>query len=269
MYVAGFQRALSGVVSEELYVQEIVPQAFNPGAVPSVTRRQLRSDLLLVRGMGTNRYVQFRDVFDVDGQPVRDREERLYRLFVAPSASSLSQAQRIMTESARFNIGRIERTMNVPTLALLFLDPAYQARVRFKRSTDRTPTTLRNPSGGDDATMPLFRAAAEVWVVEFEERDKPTIIRTPKGADVPSRGRFWIDPVTGRVSLTELIAQDATVRGVVNVTYRDEPATGLVLPVAMRERYDGRDGLRIEGVASYSNFRRFDVRVHEEIRPPR
>jgi hypothetical protein len=214
-YVATFERQLSGVVSEEVYVQRIAEEATSRRSIRPVPSRQLRSDVLLVRAEGTTRYVQFRDVFEVDGRPVRDREERLSRLFLNPSASSASQAQRIMAESARFNLGRIERTINVPTLALRFLDPAYQERVRFKRSSDRTPATLRNPSGGDDATMPLFRAAADIWVVEFEERDTPTVIRTPRGRDLPSRGRFWIDPHTGRVSLTELVAQNTTVRAVV------------------------------------------------------
>jgi hypothetical protein len=265
--VATLQQQLSGIVAEEFYVQRVVADA-RPGDDSRARHRALRSDILLVRPAGTGRYVQFRDVFEVDGQPVRDREERLSRLFLDPSASAASQMRDILTESARFNVGRIERTINVPTLALMFLDPIYRPRLRFSRSSDRTPTTLRDGATDDQTTTPLFKAAAEVLVVEFRERDRPTIIKSPRGRNVPSRGRFWIEPGTGRIVMTELIAQDAAVRAIVDVTYAREPITGLLLPAAMRERYDGRDELRIDGHATYSNIRRFDVQVREDIRGP-
>ena len=54
------------------------------------------------------RYVQFRDVFDADGLPVRIGSERLLKVFLTPSASTTKQAAQIMAQSARYNIG-IER----------------------------------------------------------------------------------------------------------------------------------------------------------------
>ena len=111
-YIVDYQQRLSGVVSEETYLQVFERR---PGTVAQ--RRELKSDVLLVRPPGASRYVQFRDVFEVDGRPVRDREERLTRLFLDPSAGA-TQMNRIIEESARYNIGNIERTMNVPTLPL-------------------------------------------------------------------------------------------------------------------------------------------------------
>src|SRR5436305_13761733 len=81
-YNVEFQRQLSGVVAEEESVQDTGPSAlggsFNRQAsLPQL--RELRSDLLLVRPAGVDRWIQFRDVFEVDGHPVRDRTERLMK----------------------------------------------------------------------------------------------------------------------------------------------------------------------------------------------
>jgi hypothetical protein len=105
-YVETFQQQLSGIVAEETYLQEIVPPRDNGGssmAAAGPRRRRLRSDLLLVRPEGADTWTQFRDVFEVDGRPVRDRDERLAKLFLSPDASGAAQIQRIREESARYN----------------------------------------------------------------------------------------------------------------------------------------------------------------------
>ena len=48
-------------------------------------RCRLRSDLLLVKTEADEGWVSFRDVYDVDGAPVRDRDDRLKKLFLEPS----------------------------------------------------------------------------------------------------------------------------------------------------------------------------------------
>ncbi len=163
-YVADFQRLLSGIVADESYLQQI-----NSGAGGPLQRVRLTSDVLLVRPPGADHYVQFRDVFAVNGASVRDREERLTRLFL----------------------------------------------------------------------------------------------------DLPARGRLWVEPDSGRVLMTELVAEDANVRGVVEVSYEVEPAIGLLVPVAMRDRYEHVSGAtRVDGYATYSRFRRFDVTTTERIGTP-
>lgn len=261
-YVLEYQKQLSGVVSEEAYLQVFERR---PGTVAQ--RRELRSDVLLVRVADAGRYILFRDVFEVDGRMVRDRQERLTRLFLDPSQGSATQMTRIMEESARYNIGNIERTMNVPTLPLVFLEPSFQARFEFDRSEDRVPATLggriRSPDGSD-ASATHFTASTEVWVVSYSEIGRNTLIRTSGGRDLPSRGRFWIEPDTGRVVMTEIEVGDAGVQGLVDVSYALEPTVGLVVPVAMRERYrNPRSGVTIEGSATYSRLRRFQVTVNE------
>src|SRR6476659_3017497 len=74
-YVTDFQRLLSGVVAEETYRQELHEAAAisptRPRMSAGPTRRELKSDLLRVKPQGSDRWIQFRDVFEVDGKQVR------------------------------------------------------------------------------------------------------------------------------------------------------------------------------------------------------
>jgi hypothetical protein len=259
-YVVQFQRQLSGVVAEEHYVQGVRYPVGTSSRVNELLprHRELKSDLLMVKPVGVDRWMQFRDVFEVDGKPVHDRNERLMQLFVSPSASSASQADRIAEESSRYNIGNLQRTVNVPVLALVVLDPGNQPRFRFTLSDRRDPLLERGPVKPPDGA----------WVVEFQETQKQTMIRTTNGRDMAARGRFWIEPATGQVVASELIAEDPTIKGTIDVDYQPEPAIGLLVPIAMRERYEiRRDGSRVDGEASYSRFRQFQVKVDEKLAP--
>jgi hypothetical protein len=131
-------------------------------------RSQLRSDLLLVKAGAAGDWLQYRDVFEVDGQPVRDRTDRLTRLFLDPSASSAGQIARIRDESARYNIGDILRNLNVPTFALTFLVPANQPRFKFRRTKERIPATA-----GDYSEATSARAAQKAAVVPWWSSDRP------------------------------------------------------------------------------------------------
>lgn len=254
-YVTAFHRTLSRIVSEERYVQKW--EATSNGPRKDATdrgRRTLVSDLLLVKPRGADDWLQFRDVFEVDGAPVRDRHERLPSLLADGSPSAEEQIARIKSESARYNIGNIDRDVNVPLLAMRFLAPNNQRRFKFRRTADRAPgnTHLAPDSDG------VFRVSAEVWVIEYDEVQQPTIIRTRGAKSLPAHGRFWIDPETGRVLMSELRAGDRNVRGTIDVSYQSEPLVGMLVPIEMREDYTDRSGSHITGVATYGRFRQLE-----------
>jgi hypothetical protein len=244
-YVVRFERELATLVAEEHYIQEVV------GAEP-IEHRELRSDLLFVSQLGAHRYVEFRDVFEVDGRPVRGRDERLTQLASHPSNVSMGQ---IVIESARYNIGDIERTINVPLLPLMFLIPENQWRFKFNVQKDVQPLST---SKDIPSSSPRFTVSTEVWVIEFREVERPTFIRFVDGRrDIPVHGRFWIEPASGRVLMSELIAEDRTVHATIDVSYQSEPVLDLLVPIEMRETY-WRAGqvTRITGIAAYNGFRR-------------
>ena len=94
-YVLAYEKSFVGVVAEETYRQDARGRSTTDSrgfAVEAPSqRRDLRSDLLLVRAPAGDRWMEFRDVFEVDGKPVRDRAERLEKLFLQPSASTQRQ----------------------------------------------------------------------------------------------------------------------------------------------------------------------------------
>jgi hypothetical protein len=258
-YVTDFHRQLSGVVAEERYVQEVKAFAQRPRRRASPMRSELHSDLLLVKPVGGGEWTEFRDVFEVNGVAVRDRSDRLTHLFLDGSSSARAQIGRILEESSRFNIGEIARNINTPVFALQILESANQGRFHFKRTSDRVPATLARESSVPGA----FRTGTEVWTVEFQEKQPGTLIRTDKMRDLPSSGRFWIDPDTGWVLMSELVAKNRDVTATVDVSYQSEPLVGFLVPVEMRENYQDRHGARVEGIAEYGRFRQFQVNVDE------
>lgn len=249
-YVRVLHHQLSSVVAEELYEQRA--RKSSSSLIPE--GRTLRSDYLLVRPQGAERPYGFRDVFEVDGRPVRDRAERLTQLFLDPSVSSNQQIQGILTQSARYNVGAIRRTVNVPTLPLIFLSPTYKSHFEFERVTGSAPQLEL-----DGPKLP-----ADVWVVAYREEWDTTVIGGRDGKHLPAEGRFWIEPVAGRVLMSELILDDGYWVSTIIVRYAPDEKMGHLVPVEMQERYNHlRDGGRIEGTATYTHFRRFQVVVDE------
>jgi hypothetical protein len=260
-YVVAFHQQLAGIVAEERYTQHATTPGRRPLLMAVVEHRELVSDLLLVKPPGSRDWMQFRDVFEVDGLAVRDRTDRLTRLFVEPSARGNAQIETILNESARYNIGTIERTVNVPVIPLIFLRPENQKRFTFKRADGRTDVAIRETPG---TASNAFHVAEEVWAISFQEKERPTFIRTTAKRPLPSKGRFWIEPATGRVLMTELILESRDVRATIDVSYQSEPLLGFFIPIEMRERYDGRrDKAHIEGTATYGRFRQFQVNTNE------
>jgi len=254
-YVADYQKQLVGIVAEEHYRQNV--QNLSRSGRNSRQFRELRSDVLMVRLPDEERWLQFRDVFEVDRKPVRDRDERLFKLFVTPTEGARTQAETIQAESSRLNIGPVLRTINMPILALLFFDLSQQRHLELER------LKVENPKRFDGLASPQA-----VWRIAFRETDSPTLIRGRDGRDIPSRGQIWVDGATGRILQTELISEDVGIIATIAVRYRTQPGFALLLPEEMREVYRVRvNESRIDGRATYSRFRQFTVTTTEKPKP--
>ena len=252
-YVTAYQNRLAGIVAEEVYRQQVMVTQ-RRGNPQTRQYRQLRSDLLLVKGANEGSWLQFRDVFEVDRKPIRDRDERLYKLFVGASTDAAKQAEAIQMESARYNIGPIMRTINMPILALVFFDRANQPRFEFKKGK---PGSVKRFAG--------MAQERDVWMIEYDETLKGTVVRGANDRDIPSHGRVWLDSTTGRFLRTELISEDTDVRALIEVFYRAETGLDLLVPAEMRELYElRRTQARIDGRAEYSRFRQFTVTTSEK-----
>jgi hypothetical protein len=247
VYVDEFQRRFGSMVTEERYEQSVQDGIAlgARGVRPPFERVVLVSDFLLVQVPGEG-WTPFRDVYERNGSKLRDREDRLARLFLnGSSRSSFEQARQIMLESSRYNIGSIERTINLPTLPLVYLTKAHRERFHFE-------VMKRDPQDGT--------------VVEFREVRMPSYISTRDGKDMPSTGRFWVDEARGAIRRTELDVVDPTVEAHIKVAYRLDDGLALWVPSRMEERYrDRRTTSEVRGVATYSRFRKFQVNTSEEL----
>lgn len=250
-YVESFERQLTGIAAAERYVQTMGIPGRTGEFIPT-TRRTLTSTLLLIRE-GDEGYLEARDVREVDGAPVRDRGGSLaVRAAAEASKWDAVDKMRLREDNARYNIGDVVRTINTPLLALQVLRRQNQSRFRFAAAADRS-ANVRALSGN---TPGVFRVSTDVWVVEFRERARGTLVRTQKRRDVPSRGRLWIDAETGRVMMTEMIVDSREVKAAVTVSFKSEPLLGLLPPIEMHERYraTGRSQTIIEATAEYGPF---------------
>lgn len=239
-YVERFLDAYTNVVAEEAYTQErSAPRA----------RRTLRSDVVLVRYAGSNEWRVFRDVFEVDGNLVRDpRDERLMKLFLMPAAAAVPRAQAIATAGAQHNIQDIGN-LNNPLLAMSFLQRRYGERFRF------------TPGGRERKLGPAIRE------IRFEETHVPTLFRRGGNLDLPAHGIYWADEATGRIVKMELRLggrgfQHSSMSwqppSRITTTFGVDEGLGIDVPVEMRDHYP-LDKTDIRGVATYSRFRRFEV----------
>jgi hypothetical protein len=249
-YVTSYTRDFVGVVAEETYRQDVRDHStrVDSRGFPVEGARQsrtLRSDMLLVRAPAGDRWLQFRDVFEVDGKPVRDREERLAKLFLTPSASAERQVDDIKSASARYNIGGVNRNINLPVLALSAFELSNRPWFTFE----------------------LGRAKGTQSELSFREERSDTLIRGRDERGTPSYGKFVVERATGRVLSSELHADTVTLKAEIDVTYGAEAAVGgLFVPREMREKYESKDGTTIEGRATYAKFRRYTVTVDEKIK---
>ena len=243
-YVARLEEELAVLVADEGYAQSL----FIGRDSSARQRRSLASDVAWVPTGDAMVWAFFRDVREVDGASVRDREARLERLFPdGANPAGRDRAQEILEESSRYNLGR-RRTVNNPTIALSSLHPRNQARFSFRLE------------GRDE------KEGVGTWRVRFVEKQRPTLTRTSRGDDVPARGVLWIEPVAGALVASRLEMSPPGLGPVsIETAYAPDDRMGAWLPREMREAYGNRSRSggdeRVEALARYSAWRRAQVEV--------
>jgi hypothetical protein len=261
-YALEFVEKLSGVVAEERYIQDSnvalptvpIPGMGRGGVIPSsmprrsARHRELKSDFLIIKSVG-EMWEPFRDVFEVDHIPVRDREERVTKLFLRPNVDTQARVAEIAEESARYNLGAVRRTINNPVFALIFLQPELRWHFKF---------TFGKPDR---------RMGEDIRVIDYTEEARPTVITGLPGQEMPAYGRFWIEAATGRIVKTEVRVDERGIKATLTTVFRPDERLGMDVPAEMREDYELVDS-HVTGTATYGRFRRFEVRATEELNPP-
>jgi hypothetical protein len=252
-YVMNYEQQFALLVSEEHYVQELQRppnpgdnlSRSNPGggmrAGGALNIQNIKSDFVLVQlGMDGEGWLPFRDAFEVKGKKLRNREERLLKLFLDNDKNAFEKAARINDASTKHHVGNVTRTINIPTLGMMLLHPRVNERFEF---TDGGEETL----GGRVLRKALYREMA-----------RPTLIKTTRARDLALTGTIWIDPFTGAVVKTEMNAADPAVRCQVTVTFRRDDGLEMWVPDKMEEYY--KAALAVDDIlatATYTNVRKY------------
>ena len=179
-YVSSYGEQASVIVAVEKYTQTLTSWdggTFRP--------RHLVAELAMVKTGDEGEWTGFRDVVQVDGTRVVDRQDRL-RSILTKRDGTLTEARRLADESSRFNVGPVIRNFNVPTTALFFLSTANQPRFSFTRKGEKTVDGV------------------STWEVTFRETKRPTLVKTRAGKDVPCEGSVWVVPTDGTIVRTRL-----------------------------------------------------------------
>lgn len=243
-YLVQYTGKLATVAAEEVYTQRDT-------ASVQINRR-LQSDLVLI-GHDGGSISAFRDVFAIDGNPVRERDDRLLKSFNSPIVAAAHAEATAFTEQAvRYYISPNLRILDLPTTTLEFLRPVNQDSSEF--SVDG----VRKQDGVQVATL------------KFKARTTSGLLPTPEGSQ--AEGRVWVEIGTGIVRQTELLVHGATFSFKVTTKYKFEPALGLWVPAELVQFVDirsaaggfsnmgggGQMGGRqsVEGRVQYSGYRR-------------
>jgi len=251
-YAMNYEQRFALLAADELYVQELMRppnpgdnlSRSNPGggmrAGGSMSQQTIKSDYLLVQLGGDGEgFMPFRDSYEAKGRKLRERDDRLLKLFTSSDKSRFEKAAALSSDSAKHNLGNVARTINIPMLAMMFLHPRVNERFEF---TDGGEETINGR---------ILRKAI------YKEVARPTLIKTSRGRDLAMTGFLWIDPFSGTVVKTELNAADPIVRTQVVVTFRRDDALDMWVPEKMEEYYKAYSAVDdILATATYTNVRK-------------
>jgi hypothetical protein len=203
-YVLTFAEELSMLEAEELTTQHDTSSGQIGGS------RRVRSDFVLI-GLDEGHVAAFRDAFEIDGQPLRERKNRLTALLRAKlDSAALDEARALSDASVKQYISPNLHVLDDPTLPFVFLRKENQERFAFR------PDGVRKMDG------------SEVAILRFTEQGTERMIPSPEKA--PLTGRLWIEPATGAVRQAEISVSGKSFNLRSTVKYAKDQKLDLWLP---------------------------------------
>lgn len=253
-YVSDYQRVLTAVLADEEYQQQIVSQTPRDDATARV--RRLRSEVFFMFAPASDDWMAMRDVLSVNDKPVVDRPNLREALRTLPP---VEVAKTFKAYNSRYNLGRVSRNFNEPTLSLLLLGDRYRSQVTFVRKR------VQKSSDG-------------VWVtIGFSEAAGPdTLIQDSSRNPAVSTGEFVVEAGTGRIRQARMVTTIGAVTADLTTVYAPDRRLGIWVPVSFAENYqtgarnaniaDQRIRIQMSSeevrcLAKYTNYRRFEVKV--------
>jgi hypothetical protein len=215
-YLEQYRSDMAFVLADEETTQRITRQT--PVVQGAPTSRRTKAEVYFKYVDADNTWMAIREFVQIDGRPVESHPD----LKAALQTQGIAQVARAFkTFNSQFNVGRIYRNFNEPTLALGVLESDRGAHFVFthkgtRRSNGHTLITLafRN------------RPGPEAFVYNLDMR--------PAAVD----GEMVIEQGTGRIHKTVLNIQMESVKAVLTTDYAHAESVNLLVPTVFREQYE-------------------------------
>ena len=214
------------------------------GTVP----QRVSSDLILLNVGGE--MLGMRDVYAVDTKPVRPKEPRIALLLAEPTHVKWQTAQQYSREHAVYLRSNVVLWFSDPVLVMQCLKTKHRARLTFKLEGSKKMN------------------GAQVYGLGFKETDKnlsASILQMP--GDPVASGRFWVEPVTGRIHQTEFWPESSTDSARVQVQYAPDEKLGVLLPRSASHTFETRErGTNMAGTGAGSYPTRINFESPGDVR---
>ena len=252
-YVTQYEADLGNLIGTEEYVQSSVwLDNSTPPRVAKRMQRRTSGDFLIIQ-VGEE-WAAIRKVNRVDGIKVKETTPSFDSAFDNSPEANSALLKNMKNESTEYNLGDIQREINLPTFALHVLRKSEVNRFAFERA----------------GTAKID--GVQTWKIRFRETSGHSLVVGGKGETLYSNGMLWIEPETGRVVQTEFNVENpyasSKIRGQIDVTYGQGKNVKIWVPAYMIEHYESAYN-NVDCRADYSNFRPFLVDVKFEIEAPK
>ena len=244
------------IVVTEDYVQERRRE-------PRVSRR-LRSEILLAQHPAAQRdWLLFRDVLEVDGGAIPERQRRLTDLFITPTAASWTLAREIAQAGGRHHLPGSSVAITNPFIVVALMDEYYRPFLRFKQGREETVDGKRLRHVQFEERVIEERVALSDHV-RMIKRSIPLLVTGLV------EGSALVDPDTGRIMRTQLRIGHKLGAPTAATTFVYHEPLSVMVPREMTTSWREPDDSRavVSGTAVYSDVRRFQVSTEEAVRPP-
>ena len=247
-YLDHYRADLTFVIADEETTQRITRQV--PDQPEAPRSRSTKSEVHFRSVAGAAVWMAIRDVKVIDGTPA-DPGPDLVLVLQTQEPSAVARAYK--ARNSKYNLGRLARNFNEPTLALGILDPARAPHITFTSTGARTS-----------------RGVTFVTLAFKEQRNGASFVYDLRLRPAPVEGEIVVEAGTGRIHRTVLRMRLESVRAELTTTYETDAKLGILVPVTFREVYeDGVDrpgSIELGGEyqyehifcdSKYTNFRRF------------
>ena len=233
-YVATYATKVSGVTLEEQFM--LIENSSGQMGIP----RRIGSDVVIVNVGGE--ITGLRDIYALDSKATRERSPRITQVLAQPTPANWQTAQRYARENAQFFQANVVLWFNDPTMALQFIAGRNQARSTFKLEGNKKMNGVQ---------------VYGVGFKETEAKGAKYLLAAAAEGNPRSSGRFWIDPATGGIHMTELWIESETDSARMQVKYAPDGKLSILLPLEASHTFESREkGTGMNAMGTGNNMSR-------------